>query len=121
MSQTIFNMLGDVFGIQNYVPPTPNKAHFSLERDGHTYTLDAELQQDQFLLCLSRTLLAHEEDNEDILRAAAHIAQEHPPIKAYHMHNIISFVQSIAANTSMDMLEKALENCIACQDALRKA
>ncbi len=120
MSQTIFKMLGEIFGIQNYIPTTPNKAHFSLERDGHTYILDAELQQDQFLLCLSRTLLAHEEKDENILRAAAKIAQENSPINAYHIHNIISFVQSIGANASMDVLEKSLENCIRCQDALRE-
>ncbi len=119
MAQTILHMLGDLFGIKNFAPIAENKAHFSLERNTQNYILDAELLDDSLVLCLSRELLPHEESDEDLPQEAAHIAHEHEPTKAYYHNKIISFVRRIPQNSSMNILEKALDDCIKCQDTLR--
>ncbi len=119
MAQTPIHMLGDLLGIKNFTPPTPLKAHFTLESSGYTYILDAEIKNEWLWLSLSRQLLAYENDDQKILQAAAHIAENNAPTRAYHMHSTISFVQQLPLTATMNMLEKSLDTCIQCQEALR--
>ncbi len=118
MQKTPLHMLGELFGIKNFIPATPNTAHFELEISNKNYILDAALTNETLVLCLSRKLLTHEENNQDLLQAAARIASEHEPCLAYNKNHCISFVTRLALDASIDVIEKSLENCIACQEAL---
>ncbi len=120
MQTTPLHTIAELFGIKNFVTPTPSTAHFQLEISSQSYILDVALVDDLLVLCLSRELLAHEEHDEKFLQAAIRIANEHKPCLAYHKNHCIIFVEKIASDAKMDAIEKSIENCVACHEALRE-
>ncbi len=120
MASTLLHMLGELFGMKNYSPPTEKEAHFSLESNGLSYVLDAHMTQESLVLCLSRPLLPHEENDAELLEKATRMANKHEHTHAFCKNAFISFMRQVPLSASMPQLEESLLTCISCQNALRE-
>ncbi len=120
MTHNLLHGLGELFGIKNYSPASATEAHFSLESNGITYILDAHIEQEHLLLCLSRPLLPHEEQDKSLLEKAAQTAHKQQNTYAFCKNAFISFMKKIPLSASMVQLEESLSVCISCQSALRE-
>ncbi len=115
---SLLHMLGEIFGMKNFTPPSSTQAHFNLEHQGVNYILDAELKQEVCFLCLSRELLPHEENDLSILEKAAIIAEKHENIQAYYKDKLLCFLNKVPLNANLPMLEDGLMACLTCQEEL---